>query len=530
MWGSAIVGTVNNHHQAPGEIRSTDQHHRAVLQRIARRAMLERGLLPDFPAEVLAELRDLEATAARRAARRPTPAGSGPAAAPTYGEEPRDLTGLLWASIDNDDSLDLDQLTVAVPLAEGKVRVLVAVADVDTLVGKGSAIDRHAGKNTTSVYTAAEIFPMLPAELSTGLTSLNLDAERPAMVVDMVIEPDGAIGEAHDVYRARVLNHAKLAYDGVAAWLDGQGPIPERVAAVEGLADNLRLQDRVAQSMKHFRHVHGALSLETIEARPVFVDDSVSELRAEAHNRAKDIIEDFMIAANQVTTEYLAAKGSPSIRRVVRTPRRWNRIVELAAEHGFQLPEEPDARALEQFLEVQRAADALRFPDLSLSVVKLLGPGEYLAEPPDGLAPGHFGLAAKDYGHSTAPNRRYTDLVTQRLVKAAVAGIPSPYSLTELDLLAAHCTEQEDNAQKVERRVAKSAAALLLQSRLGEVFDAFVTGASDKGTWVRLVAMPVEGRLVQGYGGVDVGDRLKVRLLSVDVERGFIDFARAGRG
>jgi ribonuclease R len=510
---------------------ANDQRDRAILQRIARGAMLERGLLADFSPEALAEIAEIAPTALTAPAHRPAtpdppnPAGAGSSTLPEA-EGVRDLRHLLWASIDNDDSLDLDQLTVAEALPGGVVKVLVAVADVDSLVKKGSALDAHAGQNTTSVYTAAQVFPMLPDELSTGLTSLNAAAERLAMVVELMVEPDGSLGSAHQVYRAKVRNQAKLAYNSVAAWLDGEASEPEPIAAVKGVAANLRLQDQTAQRMKRFREQLGALNLETIEARPVFVDGQVSELRREERNRAKDIIEDFMIAANQVTAQFLSQKGSPSIRRVVREPRRWSRIVELAALHGFQLPEEPDPRALEGFLKVQKAADPLRFPDLSLSVIKLLGPGEYVAESAGGLAPGHFGLAAKDYGHSTAPNRRYTDLVTQRLLKAALDGHDSPYTKVELDLLAAHCTAQEDNANKVERQVAKSAAALLLRARVGEVFEAFVTGASDKGTWARLLAVPVEGRIVQGFRGVDVGDRVRVRLLSVDVEKGFIDFAQ----
>ena len=490
-------------------MNAEEMHDRAVLRRIARRAMLERNLLPDFSDEVADELRHI----ARQAVE----------------PEALDLRHLLWASIDNDDSLDLDQLTVAEELPNGRVKVLVAIADVDALVVQGSAIDGHAEQNTTSVYTAAQIFPMLPEALSTDLTSLNPDGERPAMVVEMVVEPDGSPENHGRVYRARVFNHAKLAYNSVAAWLEGDGPEPEPITRVPGLAENLRLQDRTAQTMKRLRERRGALNLETIEARPVFVDDKVSELRREERNRAKDIIEDFMIAANQVTAEFLAENDSPSIRRVVREPRRWNRIVELAAEHDFELPGEPDPRALERFLTKEKAEDPQRFPDLSLSVIKLLGPGEYMAEPVGGLAPGHFGLAAKDYGHSTAPNRRYTDLITQRLLKAVLDGHKPPYSMIELEMLATHCTQQEDNANKVERQVAKSAAALLLQDHVGHVYEGFVTGASDKGTWVLLLAVPVEGRLVQGYRGVDVGDRVEVRLLLVDVEKGFIDFVLVHR-
>ena len=491
-------------------MHADDKRHRAILQSIAHRVMLERGLLPDFSAEALAELGRIDAPAA------------------TDGASVRDLRDLLWASIDNDDSLDLDQLTVAEAMPGDQVRIRVAVADVDALVHNGCAIDDHARNNTTSIYTAAEIFPMLPEKLSTNLTSLNPDEERLSIVVDMTIGADGSL-QGSDIYRARVRNHAKLAYNSIAAWLDGSGAMPAAIAAVEGLDQNLRMQDRVAQDMKHLRSAHGALSLETIEARPIFDGDELCDLAVEEKNRAKDIIEDFMIAANGVTARYLSAKKCPSIRRVVRTPKRWERIVELAQAHRFKLPNRPDSQALEKFLLQEKAADPLRFPDLSLSVIKLLGSGEYIAESPGEAAPGHFGLAVRDYTHSTAPNRRYTDLITQRLLKAAIAGRPSPYRKDELDALAEHCTEEEDAANKVERQVGKSAAALLLQPKIGQRFDGLVTGASSKGTWVRLLTMPVEGRLVHGSGGVDVGDRIRVELMSVDVERGYIDFRRVGR-
>jgi ribonuclease R len=493
----------------------TDQQHRAILQGIARRAMLERGLLPNFSAAVLAELDRIQA-----------PAGvSGESAGDRFGI--RDLTDLLWASIDNDDSLDLDQLTIAEALPADKVKIRVAVADVDALVKDGSAINEHARHNTTSVYTAAKIFPMLPEKLSNDLTSLNFDEERLAVVVDMVIGADGSL-EGSDIYRARVRNHAKLAYNSVAAWLEGNGAVPEKIAAVNGLTENLRVQDRIAQSLKNLRHVHGALSLETIEAKPIFDGDQIRDLEVEKKNRAKEIIEDFMIAANGVTARYLAAKKFPSIRRVVRTPKRWERIVELAQEHRFRLPDNPDSVALDEFLVKEKAADPLQFPDLSLAVIKLLGAGEYMAELPGDSAPGHFGLAVQDYAHSTAPNRRYTDLITQRLLKAALAGQAAPYSYAELDVLAKHFTEEEDAANKVERQVGKSAAALLLESRIGEQFAAIVTGASDKGTWARLLIIPVEGRVVRGFEGVDVGDRIHVQLIAVDVERGYIDFRKVG--
>jgi len=488
-------------------------NHRLILQSIAHRVMLELGLLPDFSSEALAELGRLQIPKIKDGRPPEDPLGI------------RDMRELLWASIDNDDSRDLDQLTVAEAMPSDKVKIIVAIADVDSSIIDGSAIDQHARNNTTSVYTAAEIFPMLPEKVSTDITSLNFNEDRLAIVVEIVVSVDGSL-EDSKVYRAWVHNHAKLAYNSVAAWLEKTGDIPEAIVAVKGLAENLQLQDRVAQRMKNLRHIHGALSLETIEAKPVFDGDQIRSLEIEEKNRAKEIIEDFMIAVNGVTAHYLSASNFPSIRRVVRTPKRWDRIVEIAADHKFKLPELPDSKALEEFLIKEKAADPLRFPDLSLAVIKLLGSGEYIAELPEGKAPGHFGLAVKDYAHSTAPNRRYPDLLTQRLLKAALDGRSLPYSKDELDVLATHCTEAEDAANKVERQVGKSAAALLLESRIGEQFDALVTGASEKGTWVRLLTMPVEGKLVDGFEGMDVGHRIRVQLTSLDVQRGFIDFRR----
>ena len=488
-----------------------DLPHRAILQRLARKAMLERGLLPDFGPEALAEL-----DAIRAGARGPDePAG---------GSEPppRDLRDLPWASIDNDDSRDLDQLTVAQAQPGGAVRILVAVADVAGTVRRGTALDEHARHNTTSVYTPARVFTMLPEALSTDLTSLNCGGERPAIVVDLVIAADGTL-RASGLYRARVLNHAKLAYDSLAAWLEGDGGLPEAAAAVPGLEANLRLQDEAARRLKQVRHAQGALSLETLEARPVFMGDQIQDLALVGRNRARTLIEDFMIAANGVTARYTASVNFPSIRRVVRSPRRWGRIVALAGECGVALPEEPDARALEAFLARQKTADPQHFPDLSLAIIKLMGPGEYVALRPGERSDGHFGLAVKDYTHATAPNRRYCDLVTQRLLRAGLAARSCPYTFGELDALARHCTQAEDAADKVERQVGKSAAALLLQARIGATFDAIVTGAAAKGTWARLLPLGIEGRLVEGCQGQDVGARLRVRLVSVDVERGFID-------
>jgi exoribonuclease-2 len=486
---------------------ANDKQHRSILQRIAHQAMVEKGLVPDFPPQALAELEGIH----------------GPATA-TDGS-PRDLRKLLWCSIDNDDSRDLDQLTVAEALPNGAAKVLVAIADVDAVVKKRSALDDHARQNTTSVYTVAETFPMLPEKLSTDITSLNYASDRLAVVIEMVLADDGTL-QSSDIYEATVRNWAKLAYNSVAGWLEGSGPRPPEIGAVSSLDENLRLQDRVAQKLRAFRHQQGALDLETIEARPVFTGDELTDLAADERNRAKDIIEDFMIAANSVAARFIASKKFPSLRRVVRVPKRWDRIVELAAERGSKLPSEPDAKALEQFLVSEKAADPLRFPDLSLSVVKLLGAGEYVVQLPGGSAAGHFGLAVKDYAHSTAPNRRFPDLITQRLLKAAMAGIAQPYENAELADLAQHCTEKEDAAKKVERQVTKSAAAIMLQSRIGEQFDAIVTGASVKGTWVRLLHPPIEGRLASGFEGMDVGHQLRVQLVRTDVERGFIDFKR----
>ena len=476
---------------------------RQRLRDIARRVMVERGLEPEF-----------SPAAEAQAAAVTGQAGAGDPAV-------RDLRGLLWCSIDNDDSRDLDQLTA---VGDGG-HVLVAIADVDAAVPKGSPLDEHARTNTTSVYTAGRVFPMLPERLSTDLTSLNPGAERLAVVVDMRIEPAGVVAGS-EIYRARVQNRAKLAYNALAAWLDGTAPIPPAAAAVKGLDASLRRQDAIAQAMKALRHRHGALILQTLEARAVFEGDVLADLRPEEDNRAKALIEDFMVAANGVTASFLEARGVASFRRVLATPERWDRIVALAAEHGERLPTGPDATALATFLLRRRDADPDRFPDLSLSVVKLLGKGEYAVERPGEGPAGHFALAVRDYTHSTAPNRRFPDLITQRLLKTALAGAAPAYAAEELDRLAEHCTRQEDAATKVERQVRKSAAALLLEPRIGEDFDALVTGAAEKGTWVRIRRPAVEGRLVRGTEGLDVGDHVRVTLKGVDVERGFIDFER----
>jgi exoribonuclease-2 len=484
---------------------SRRRHDRQDLQRIADRAMRERGLEPEFSREALAEVDRLQ----------------GPAADPSV----RDLRALLWCSIDNDDSLDLDQLSAAERRPDGSIAIWVAIADVDALVKKGGAIDRHAARNTTSVYTAAKLYPMLPERLSNDWTSLVQDEDRLAVVVELCVGADGAL-ERSDVYRASVRNRAKLAYDAVSAWLEGAAPPPAPLAKLAGLEESLRWQDAAAQKLRSSRHERGALDLETIETRADFAGEEIRGLEQPLKNRARELIEDLMIATNGVTARFLDGHGLPSLRRVLRSPERWARIVDLARKLGTELPAEPDSGALEAFLLRRKEIDSLRFPDLSLTIVKLMGSGEYAVEVPGAEPTGHFGLAVRDYTHSTAPNRRFPDVITQRMLKSALAGAAPAYSLDELRELALHCTLQEDDATRIERQIRKSAAALLLESRIGQRFAGIVTGASEKGTWVRVLAPPVEGKLQRGWEGLDVGDRLEVRLLGTDVERGFIDFAR----
>ena len=404
--------------------------------------------------------------------------------------------------------------------------MLVAIADVDALVKLNTPIDRHAKANTTSIYTAAKIFAMLPERLSTDLTSLADNQDRQAMVVEMSIAADGSV-TGSDIYRALVHNKAKLAYRTVAPWLEGQAPAPERLARVAGLDENLRLQDRIAQQMRSVRYLHGSIDLETIEPQAVLAGGNVVDLRLDRRNRAKELIEDLMIATNGVTARFLEAKGWPVLQRIVRSPEHWDQIRKVAAGVGDTLPSAPDSKALAEFMTRRRQADALRFPDLSLTIVKLLGAGEYVVQAPNQQTGGHFGLAVGEYSHSTAPNRRYPDIITQRLLKAALAGGKPPYPVAELASLAEHCTSQEDAAKKVERQVRKSAAALFLSGRVGETFDALVTGAADKGTWVRLLTPPAEGKLMDAKSTDRVGNQLRVKLTGLNVERGFIDFVHA---
>ena len=480
-------------------------HHRADLVRIAITAMHERQLLTEFSPPVLQQLATI------------------PGAAQDNDPHVRDLRNLLWCSIDNDDSRDLDQLTVCEALDQGKIRLLVAIADVDALVKKGTPIDAHACANTATVYTSARIFPMLPERLSTDLCSLNAGEDRLALVSDMCFSSDGQL-EQSALYRARVHNHAKLAYDAVAAWLVGDGPLPAAAQQVPGMDWQLRRQDALAQHMRGLRHAKGSLEFESFAPRAVFEGEQVVGIEQQVQNRARQLIEEFMIAANGCNARFLAQAGHGSLRRVVRSPERWQRIVAVASRYGTELPAQPDARALEDFLAVRHRADPLRFADLSLVIIKLMGSGEYVLETPGQAPVGHFGRAVRDYTQSTAPNRRYPDLITARLLKAALAGTPPPYGNAELAALAQHCTRQEDAARKVERRLRKSDAALLLETRVGQVFDAIVTGSTPEGVWVRLLAPPVEGKLL-GPTEPAVGQPLRVRLVATDVERGFIDFA-----
>jgi exoribonuclease-2 len=478
---------------------------RADLNRIAGEAMIERGLEPEFPAGVQQQLSTI--------------AGPGRDAGPLVS----DLTALPWCSIDNDDSRDLDQLTACEPLAGGVVKLFVAVADVDAVVKKDSAIDQHAWVNTTSVYTSARVFPMLPERLSTDLTSLNPGQDRLALVTTMTVAADGSV-EQSTVVRATVRNKAQLAYDALSAWIDGTGALPAAAAAVAGMDQQLKTQDAVAQRLRARRHAQGSLELETFQPRAVFDGERVVDIRQQVQNRARQLIEELMIATNTCTAAFLAGGGGASLRRVVRSPERWLRIVEVAKKFGEVLPQAPDSRALEVFLAKRHKADPLRFPDLSLVIIKLMGSGEYVVEQPGGEPIGHFGLAARDYTHSTAPNRRYPDLITSRMLKALLAHAQPPYRLDELSALAVHCTQQEDAAQKVERRVRKSEAALLLESHVGQQYDAIVTGRSPSDTWVRIFNPPVEGKLVGRAPELEVGQQLRVRLVSTNVERGFIDF------
>ena len=473
----------------------------------AHAAMIEHGFQPEFPAGTDTELAAIEAHPE-------------PPAVPGL----QDLTSLLWSSIDNDTSRDLDQIEWAEQLADGRIRVLVGVADVDARVPLGSVIDGHAKSETTSVYTGVKVFPMLPVELSEGITSLNENQDRVAHVIEFSVDSSGTASDGK-VYAALVRNRAQLAYNGVGAWLEGTGPAPAKVAASTDLAAQLKLQDAAAQRMVGGRFQHGALDLETIETRPEMRGDQPVDIVHQQKNRATSLIEEFMVAANGVVARTFEAAGVASIRRIVRTPKRWDRIVEVAQWLGTTLPTAPDSKALNDFLLAQKQKDPDHFPDLSLAVIKLMGPGEYVLVKPNEPSPGHFGLAVQDYTHSTAPNRRFPDMVTGRLVKAWLAKAPQPYSENDLNAIAVRCTLMEDAARKVEREMQKRIAAVVLHPRIGQSFPAIVTGVNQYGTFVRTLDPHVDGMLVHGGKGLDVGDKVTVKLVSTDPQRGFIDFA-----
>ena len=477
------------------------------LQATAKQIMQEHGFEPDFPPEVSAQLGSLRTQPAVPQSR-----------------DMRDMRGLLWSSIDNDTSRDLDQIEVAERGSNGDVRIMVGIADVDAFVPKQTPIDQHAGRETTTVYTGIRNFPMIPEELSTGVTSLLENQDRLGIVIDFTVDAQGNI-KSSDVYRALVRNKAQLQYNSIGAWLEGNSTAPPKVAASSDLQDQLRLQNDVAQRLKTQRFQHGALNLQTDEVHPLVLNDKVVDVVKQQKNHATELIEDFMVAANGVVARLL--ENVSSLRRIVRTPKRWDRIVQLAASKGEKLPAQPDSKALNDLLLRRKAADPDHFADLSLSVIKLIGPGEYVLERAGEPAPGHFGLAVQDYTHSTAPNRRFADVVTQRLIKALLAGNPNPYSDDELTSIAANCTEKEDAARKVEREMSKRLAAVAMQNRIGDVFDAIVTGVTDHGTFVRVLQPHIEGLLAEGAHGLDVGDKLKARLMRTDVRRGYIDFARA---
>lgn len=479
------------------------------LVALARAAMIERGFEPDFPAGTDEQLAEIEAQAIAK-----------PAAAES---ELKDLRGLLWSSIDNDSSKDLDQIEWAEQLPDGRIRVLVGIADVDERVRKGTPIDRHAQTETTSVYTGVKVFPMLPQELSEGITSLNENQDRAAVVAEMCVDAQGTASDGK-IYRALVRNRAQLTYNGVGAWLEDSGPTPEKVAANPRLAAQLKLQDQAAQRMALSRMQHGALVLETVETQPVLHGDEPVDVTQLVKNRATSLIEEFMVSANGVMARTLSDAKVASIRRVVRTPKRWDRMMAVAAGLGAALPAEPDAKALNDFLLAQKQKDPEHFPDLSLTVVKLMGSGEYVVIKPGEDAPGHFGLAVHDYTHSTAPNRRFPDVVTQRVFKAWLAGQSQPYSEDLLNAIAQRCTQMEDEARKVERDMQKRIAAVVLAPHIGQSYPAIVTGVNEHGAFVRVLKPHVEGMLVSGAKGHDVGDRLTVKLVATDPQRGYIDF------
>jgi VacB/RNase II family 3'-5' exoribonuclease len=485
-------------------------HHTVDLKAIAGNAMMKYGFEPFFPNSVLREVAAINVKTL-----------------PDNQEDTKDLRMHLWSSIDNYDSMDLDQMEFVNHGQNGEIEVKIAIADVDTYVQKHSQTDQHAAHNGTSVYTGIETFPMLPDKLSKGISSLLPGQDHMAIVIEYTVLPDGDVRRG-DIYRALVSNKAKLIYEEAGDWLDGVEAIPPSVREVPGLEEQVRLQSEAARRLKNYRMEKGALDLETIEANAVVEMGFVKDLVVQKKNMARSIIEEFMVAANGTMVDYLGKAGIPMIQRVVRTPKYWEELVITAATYGETLPTEPDSKALSAFLNRQKEADPERFPDLSLTVVKLIGPGEYMALEPGEPPYGHFGLAVTDYTHGTAPNRRYVDLIIQRLIKSVLDRVPSPYTLEELIDKSTWLTGREKGSKKVERFMRKSAAAVLLQDRIGKFFEAIVTGASEKGTYVRLITPPAEGRVMQGEHGLRVGQRVRVRLLKTDPYNGYIDFECLG--
>ena len=492
----------------------TDVNQAESLRGAAEAAMREHGFEPEFSAAVIREVRALDEPADH-----PQP------------PDVRDMRGAIWSSIDNRESRDLDQIEVAERLSDDSIRVSIGVADVDTLVPVGSAADDHAATNTTSVYTGVVTFPMLPERLSTNLSSLNQGEDRLAIVVQFDVDGNGDISNT-EIYRALVRNRAKLAYDAVGTWLEGKTPPPPAIAKSPELEQQLRLQEEAMQRLRRAREVAGALDFESLEATPVVAHGKVVDLAITRRGPARDLIEDFMVAANRSVAKYLLDRGTASLRRVVKEPKRWDRIVALAAEVGEKLPDKPDNVALSEFLARRRAADPEHYADLSLNIVKLLGPGVYVYERRlgDRRDIGHFGLGVAEYVHSTAPNRRFADLVTQRMLRAVTLGEPCPYDDDEMFAIAQRCTERGEAARKVERTMRKIAGATMLAERVGDSFAAVVTASSPKGVYARVLSPPVEGRIVRGGQGLDVGDTVKLVLLSADPARGFIDFAHQSDG
>jgi VacB/RNase II family 3'-5' exoribonuclease len=474
------------------------------LELLAKQVMIQKGLEPEFSKEALQQLQTIHT----------------PASIPKRME---DLRSLPWCSIDNENSLDLDQLTFAKE-ENGTTTLFIAIADVDALVPANSAIDLHAQINATSVYTPAKLFPMLPEKLSFHLTSFVEEEDRLSLTIKINIDKRGKM-EEFSLFPAIVRNPAKLSFEAVGAWLEGKATIPEKIKKVSGLEQSLLCQHKASQLLQARRHSLGALTLFPSEMEAKITQDKKIVLLSPIHNDAHQLIESFMIAANFAITNYLKNSHIPRLCRIVQKPKRWERIVQIAASFDFLLPQEPEGKALEEFLLLRKSKDPSTFQDLSLVIVKLLGRGENVVCEPNNPDQGHFGLALSAYTHSTAPNRRFVDLISLRQCKAHLKATSNPYSFKQLQQLASHCTQQEDAALKVERQMNKAVAALFLSPMIGASFEGIVTGASEKGTWARIFSPPVEGRIIRGFEKLDVGDRVVVQLESVDVPKGYINFA-----